>query len=91
MLYQEHCTIEKKILITFSFKIIHYESGGESLLQKLHFPAAATAGLCSEGGGKHWSRGGGRGDTGTVGVGWVPADSWASLSSCVQNVSVARV
>ena len=59
MLYWEHCTIEKKILTTISFKIIHYESGGESLLQKLHFPAAATAGLCSEGGGGTGEGGGG--------------------------------
>ena len=66
---------------------------GRVVLQKLHYPAAVTAGLCTvqEGGGVALEWGWGTGNTGVVEAGCATTGSWASLSSCVQNVLVARV
>ena len=66
---------------------------GESRFTEVAFSSCCDSWpmYCAGGGGVALRGGGGPGDTGIVEAGCAPAGSWASLSSCVQNVSVARV
>ena len=78
-------------LVNFCLNYFTLEAG-ESRFTEVAFSSCCDSWpVCCAGGGGASAGAGEPGDTGIVGAGCAPAGSWVSLSSCVQNVSVARV